>query len=344
MLKDLAMTDVVGRILAGDPGRIRAAADAFQAQAVDHTALCDGDPGYSPRRTTLGGRVSVTGRGTFARRAMRTLTFAPGAAPGWWIRRTDQDEQLPIGVSPRNIWTSQRNIVLRSGSPHNYLRMVEHIVALRLGLGVDDILVDTDAGDPPLFDRSSMDLIEAFDRAGVVELDAPAPYVTVKEPVTIGGARGDFVTILPAAKGDRRLRLDCAIDFASVIGRQRIRFDLTPAAFRYGAQARTNATRSQMLYCHTLGLLFADTRNLGYTNDNILIHGRKRYVNKPLLIQPDGRSLEAVWHRATLDLLAALALIDRGRLAGTVVSYRAGHTLDCRLVTRLYLNDLLETC
>ena len=51
---------------------------------------------------------------------------------------------------------------------------------------------------------------------------------------------------------------------------------------------------------------------------------------------------EPVWHRATLDLLAALALIDTGRFVGTVASYRAGHTLDCRLVTLLYRHGLLE--
>ncbi len=334
----------VGRILAGDRQRLEAAVERFHAQAVDHVALCEGETGYAPRRTTIGRRESVSGPGTYTRRALRTLTFAPSACPGWWIKRTDLDEQLNIGVSPHNIWTSQRNIVLRSGSPHNYLRMVEHIVALRFGLGIDDLVIETGSGDPPLFDRGSLDLVEAIERAGVVERDEPARYVTVKEPVTISGERGDFITILPAEKGVRRLRLDCAIDFASVIGKQRLVYDLTPATFRIGAFARTNASQAQQLYCHTIGLLFADTRNLGYTDKNILIHGKKRYLNEPHLVQPDGRSLEPVWHRATLDLLAALALIDCGRLAGTVVSYRAGHTLDCRLITLLYMHDLLEVC
>jgi UDP-3-O-acyl-N-acetylglucosamine deacetylase len=81
-------------------------------------------------------------------------------------------------------------------------------------------------------------------------------------------------------------------------------------------------------------------RNLGYTRQNILIHGRRRYVNEPRLLH-EGRSLEAVWHRATLDLLAAIALIDSGRFVGTAVSYRAGHLLDTRLITLLYLRDLL---
>ena len=331
----------VGRILAGDEVTLRAACERMQAQAVDQTDLCEGATGYSARRTTLGAERSVTGTGTFYRRAQRTLVFKPSVQPGWWIERTDQREQLGIGVSARNIWTSQRNIVLRSGSPHNYLRMVEHIVALRLGMGVDDLVVATDAGDPPLFDRGSLDLVEAIDAAGIVERDEPATYVSVREPVTIGGDRGDFITLLPAAPGVRRLRLDCAVDFPSAIGKQRILFDLTPRTFRHGAEARTNASLAQMITCRTVGVLFADMRNMGYNSDNILIHGRNSYFNSPKLMY-NGRSLEPVWHRATLDLLAALALIDAGRFVGTAISYRAGHTLDCRLATLLYRHGLLE--
>ena len=333
----------IGRILAGNEAVIRTARERMLAQAIDLTDLCVGDTGYSARRTTLGGMKSVTGPGTFYRRAQRTLVFKPAAQPGWWIERTDQKEQLGVAVSARNIWTSQRNIVLRSGSPHNYLRMVEHIVALRLGMGVDDVAVETDAGDPPLFDRGSLDLVEAIESAGIVERDEPATFVTVREPVTIGGDRGDFVTLLPAAPGDRRLRLDCAVDFPSAIGKQRIVFDLTPRTFRHGAEARTNASLAQLTLGRTVGILFADTRNMGYNMRNILIHSRHSYFNQPKLMH-NGKSLEPVWHRATLDLLAALALIDAGRFVGTVVSYRAGHTLDCRLVTLLHRHGLLEVC
>ena len=331
----------LGRILAGREASIRADQERMLSQTIDQTDLCAGDTGYSARRTTLRGSKAVSGPGTFYRRAQRTLVFGPSAQPGWWIDRTDQKEQISVAVSARNIWTSQRNIVLRSGSPHNYLRMVEHIVALRLGLGLDDVSVGTDAGDPPLFDRGSLDLVEAIESAGIVERDEPATFVTVREPVTIGGDRGDFVTLLPAAPGQRHLRLDCAVDFASIIGKQRILFDLTPRTFRRGAEARTNASLAQMIACKTVGVFFADMRNLGYNRHNILIHGRRSYFNDPKLMH-NGKALEPVWHRATLDLLAALALIDVGRFVGTAISYRAGHTLDCRLVTLLYRRGLLE--
>jgi hypothetical protein len=42
-----------------------------------------------------------------------------------------------------------------------------------------------------------------------------------------------------------------------------------------------------------------------------------------------------------LDLLAAVALIDAGRFAGTIVSYKVGHALDVQLIKELYNGDLL---
>ncbi len=330
----------LGRIVLGDAQAVRQANELFHAQKVDAFELCDGETGFSDKRTTLAGERSVTGPGTFYRRAKRTLTFGPSEDYGWWVDRTDLPEQLRTHVTIRNVWTSARNIVLRSGNPHNYLRMVEHVIALRLGMGVDDVVIGTNAGDPPLFERSSMDLVEAVDQCGVVELDEPARYVTVREPVTFGGARGDFLSFLPPESGEKKLRLDVAIDFDSIIGKQRIVFDLTPKTFRQGAFARTNASYAQMMTARTVGFLFADMRNLGYTPDNILIHGRDKFYGEPRLVC-GGKALEPVWHRAALDLLAALALIDAGRFVGRVVSYRAGHTLDVRAVASLYLNRLL---
>ena len=331
----------IGRILVGNAEDIERAYDNFLLIPVDETRLHTGDYPYSLRQTTLKGEGSATGPGTFFGRAQRTLTLKGSRDEGWWIRRTDLSEQFPIPVSVRSVWTTLRNIVLRSGSAHNYLRMVEHIVAMRIGLGLDNVVVETASGDPPLFDRGNLDIVEAIDAAQIVETDAPARFITVREPVTFSGGRGDFLTFLPARPGDRMLHVDCAVDFNTAIGQQRIQFDVTPDAFRHGAQARTNAPYSMYLYCRTIGKLFADTRYLGYTTKNILIHGKKKYFNEPKM-EHNGKCLEAVWHRATLDLLAAVALLDTGRLCGTIVSYRAGHTQDVRMCTLLYLKEMID--
>jgi UDP-3-O-acyl-N-acetylglucosamine deacetylase len=331
----------IGKTVFGNAARIAAAYERFSKQEIDEVRLApDRSSPFPERRRTISKEVSVAGIGTFRGSEKQTLTFAPCSRPGWWIRRMDLPEQLDTFVDISNLWTSAQNLVLRSGSPHNYLRMVEHIVALKAGLGIDDVLLKVNSGDPPLFDQSSLPLVEAMDEAGVVETDAPADFVTVREPVAFGGGRGDFLLFLPAERGERNLRVDCAISWDTVIGRQRVVFDVTADTFRYASFARTNATHRQYVLAKTVGKLFAATRNWGYNDRNILIHGPKRFYTEPRF-EHDGKFLEPVWHRATLDLMAALALTGADRFAGTVVSYRAGHTLDCDAVRALYRNDLL---
>ena len=166
--------------------------------------------------------------------------------------------------------------------------------------------------------------------------------MTVKEPLAFSGPRGDFLMFLPPENGRKVLRLDVAIDWRTIIGKQRIVFDVTPETFRYASYARTNATHRQYQLAWLFGWMFADTRHLGYNTNNILIHGRKRWYGEPRFpLEGTEKFLEPVWHRATLDLLAALSLFGPDRFVGTVVSFRAGHTQDCDAVRALYRQDLL---
>ena len=331
----------IGKIVFGSAASIEAAYQRFRVQPIDERRLAETRACPFPfRRQTLAAEVQEAGVGTFCGSERQTLTFAPSAKPGWWIRRMDLPEQLDTKVDIANLWTSAQNLVLRSGSPHNYLRMVEHIIALKCGLGLDNVLLKVNSGDPPLFDQSSLPLVEAMERAQIVETKEDATFVTVKEPVAFGGKRGDFLLFLPAENGERNLRIDCAISWDTVIGRQRILFDVTPETFRYASLARTNATRKQYILAKTVGKLFASTRNWGYNERNILIHGRRKFYTEPRF-PVGGKFLEPVWHRATLDLMAAIALTGEHRFVGTVVSYRAGHTLDCDAIRALYRNDLL---
>lgn len=328
-----------GRILSGSAEALKASLDAWASQDVD---MCFAAPdGWQPAlfETSIDRPVSVTGPGTYRKGHDSTLHFMP-ADYGWAFERTDLPEQLPIRVSPENVWTSSRSIVLRSGSQSNYMRMTEHIIALRLGLGIDNLLVRTASGDPPLFDVGSMPIVEALQEAGIIEdCSKPLRYYTVAEPIILPGPNGSFLKFEPAQPGDRKFYFDVAIDFPTAIGRQRIQFELCRESFIHGAHARTNCPLKEVVFARTIGKLFADIRNLGYTDRNILIAGRKSYYNTPELVH-DGKSLEAVWHRACLDLIAALSLFRNGRLAGKVISYKAGHNLDCRMMALIEKNGL----
>lgn len=335
--------DPFGLIVGGDPQTLQKSVSEFSAIPVDWDLMGDPPLDLPQRQTTLAGPVTVQGPGTFLGKATRTLTFEPTSLEGWWFDRTDLPDTLPVRVSIRNVWTTGQvvsNIVLRSGMPQNYIRLVEHIIALRMHAGVHNLMIRTESGDPPLLTRYGLELLEALDAAGTREIDRPVSYLTVKERVSLAGPRGEFLTLSPFRGNRPVLNLDCAVHFRTAIGRQRIRYPVNDKNFRYGSEARTNSTLTKMLYCKTIGKIFADVRNLGYNRDNVLIAGRFGYFNKPKLIH-EGKSLEAVWHRSTLDLLAALALIEEGIFVGDVTSYKAGHRLDVDMVRHLYRHDLL---
>ena len=285
---------------------------------------------------TLASPFEVSGPSTYHRGNTASLHFQPAEEGGWAFERTDLSGGTPrIPVRPENVTDLNRNIRLSAGTPENFMRMSEHIIALRLGLGIDHAVIGTPNGDPPLFDVGSRPLVEAVRKAGLREIPGhPVVYATTSEPVFIIGPHGSFLLFEPAEAGCRKLTLDVALDFPTAIGRQRIRFDLTPETFAYGADARTNCSRKEMFLMRTIGRLIPSIRGFGYTWKNILVAGKERYANEPALLH-NGKSLEAVWHRACLDLLAALALCPVGRPAGRITSYKAGHALDCRFMSLL---------
>ena len=335
-----------GISLTGSPEDALTLWNVLQAMPVDEDCASQDPEPIRTRRTTIARAVKVQGPGTFFGKETRTIELLPTEREGWWFDRADHPDWLRIQVAIHNVWTTGQvvsNIVLRSGQPHNYVRLVEHIIALRMGMGIDDLVIKIDSGDPPLFDVGSMPLVEALASAGKVESAYPLDYVTVKEPVAFATPEGKLLYFEPADPANPRLELDCGISFPNVIGEQRIKLVVNHDTFRRGAHARTNTTAQKKLYCQTVGKLFADVRNLGYTDKNVLIAGTKKYHNTPEpSLQVNGKSLEVVWHRAILDLLAAVALIDRGSFLGKISSFKAGHAMDVQAIKALYRNDLLE--
>lgn len=333
----------LGKILDGSRELLEKSYQQFCRLPVDQNCTEEDPAPIRANQQTIKDSVEVSAPGTFSKKSIRTLRLEPCLREGWWLERDDIKDSLPIRVSSRNVWTTGdivSNIVLRSGNSSNYVRLVEHIIALKMGMDIDNLIIKLESGDPPLFNQGSLDLVEAIQSAGKVSLEQPVKYVTVKETVSIVDAAGGFLTISPCPEGKKELRIDCAREFKNAIGKQRIQFVLNEKNFLHGSTARTNTTVQKKLFCQTIGRIFADVRNLGYNDKNVLIAGKKRYVNQPTHMH-NGKSLEAAWHRAILDLLAALALIEEGRFVGNIIDYKGGHFLDVEMVKLLYAQDLL---
>ena len=338
----------LGNILKGDSQQIQKDFDDFSKIKFDIDIFDSVDNIFEATgKYTIAESVEVIGKGTFDGKKNRGLKLCPTDKEGWWFKRTDLSDVELIRVDYRNAWTTNyggvNNIVL--GSPdnqNNFIRLTEHIIALKTSLGIDNLIIETDSFDPPLFERGSLDIIEALKKAGRKASPAKKKYYRTKEKTIIGWpGRGFLMLEPPLDKKSKVLVLDCAINYsANVMGIQRIKFPVTPELFARGAVARTNSSLKHAVLCKTIGKLFPTTRKLGYNLKNVLITGKNRYYNKPRLME-NGKVLEPIWHRAVLDLLAAVALIPDGQLIGKLTSYKAGHTQDVEFIKELYKNNML---
>jgi UDP-3-O-acyl-N-acetylglucosamine deacetylase len=298
-------------------------------------------------KSTIAKSVEVIGKGTFNYKKDRKLKLCPSDKDGWYFKRTDISNSQLIKVDYQHAWTTNyggvNNIVLGSSDHEsNFIRLTEHIIALKTAVGIDNLIIETDSYDPPLFERGSLNIIEALNSVGKKNVAGKRKYYKVKEKAVIGyGDRGFLILEPPEDETSKSLILDCAINYTdNIMGVQRITFPVTEELFTKGAVARTNSSLKHALICKTIGKLFSSTRKLGYNVSNVLITGKNRYYNKPRLVENE-KVLEPIWHRAVLDLLAAVALIPDGLLAGKLTSYKAGHTQDVDFIKELYKKNML---
>ena len=201
---------------------------------------------------------------------------------------------------------------------------VEHLLAALRGLAVDNCYVEIEGKEVPIMDGSSAVFVDAIDEVGLRHLDAPRKYIKILKPVRVDD--GDcWAELLPHSS----FHLDIEIDFdSSVIGRQRMAFEMTPGVFRNElSRARTFGFMSDVEQLWKAGLA------LGASLENSVAIGDDKIIN------PEGLrySQEFVRHKmldAVGDLsLAGLPLLCRYR------SVRGGHRLNAHALQALFQDE-----
>ena len=134
------------------------------------------------KQCTLKNKVSISGAGLHTRQC-GTLTFNPAPVnSGIRFRRIDLDNQPIIEADADNVIDTARGTTLGKGGVKIYT--VEHVLAALRGMGVDNVLIDIDVEETPIMDGSSKYFVEAIQKAGILELDAPRNYLVIKEPIS----------------------------------------------------------------------------------------------------------------------------------------------------------------
>ncbi|OGH59569.1 MAG: hypothetical protein A3G34_04020 [Candidatus Lindowbacteria bacterium RIFCSPLOWO2_12_FULL_62_27] len=233
------------------------------------------------------------------------------------FRRVDLMEAVEIPARVDLVVRANRGTSLAVGDVH--VHTIEHLMAVFLGLGIDNCTVELDAEELPLLDGSSKMYVEAVQSVGLVRQSAPARELRIREPIHLTDNERTLIA-LPASD----FNVCETVSFPDpAVGTQYAAFRLTPEEFSAQiAPARTFGFVSEADELMKQGMI------KGASLENAVVYENGKLLSGPLRF-PD----EPVRHKI-LDLVGDLALMGR-RLKGRIVAIKSGHGFNIRFVQML---------
>jgi UDP-3-O-[3-hydroxymyristoyl] N-acetylglucosamine deacetylase/3-hydroxyacyl-[acyl-carrier-protein] dehydratase len=270
---------------------------------------------------TIKGERKITGRGLFGGKETKVVFRPAPADAGVVFVRTDVPEAVRIAAVAPNLAERSRRTTIKKGSVS--IETIEHCLAAINGLEIDNVIVEVNGSELPAPDCSSNEYFKALKRAGVVEQQVSRKEFVITKPVSI--TAGDAsIYALPYADDGLNITYDLDYGGHTGIGRQIFSCRLTPESFGKNlAPARTFLLETEAKQFQARGMgTHVGPRDLLVINSDGPIKNAYRF--------PD----ECVRHKI-VDLIGDLALVGRA-VRGRIVAYKSGHSLNRRLVRKLY--------
>jgi UDP-3-O-[3-hydroxymyristoyl] N-acetylglucosamine deacetylase/3-hydroxyacyl-[acyl-carrier-protein] dehydratase len=271
----------------------------------------------SGTRRTIARRAEVSGVGLHLGKPCR-LAFVPAASgAGIGFVRSDRPGSARMAADAAHAVLSERRTQIGAGD--EAIDTVEHVLAAVAGLGIDDVTVELDAGEPPIADGSAAPFVAALEAAGIVEQAGTVEVLTLRHTVKFVDGESRY-----EAHPADALSVEVTIAFPHpLIGTQSGRFAVTPATFAAElAPARTFGFVHEVVALRARGLIQgASVENAVVLDDTQVVSGPLRW--------PD----EFLRHKA-LDVVGDLALAGR-RVQARIVAHRPSHKGTVQLVRAL---------
>jgi len=270
---------------------------------------------------TIKTETSLSGKGLFSCEEVKVI-FRPAAVDsGVVFVRTDVDEPTRIPAVAENIAERTRRTTLKNGSVS--VETVEHCLAAVNALDIDNLLIEIDGPELPAPDCSSKVFYKVLKNAGIEEQQKKRKEFVIVEPVSI---RESDASIYALPDTDDWLNITYDLDYGvhNGIGKQVFSCRLSAENFEEDlAPARTFLLEDEAKQFQARGMgTHLGPGDLLVINSEGPIENSYRYED------------ECVRHKV-VDLIGDLALLGRG-LCGRVVAYKSGHSLNQKLVRKLY--------
>ena len=269
------------------------------------------------QQRTIAREVSRSGIGVHT--GNRTsITYRP-APSGYGVRLQGKDfpGEAPIEPVIENVVDIVRGTTL--GKNGQKIHTVEHVLAVLMGLGIDNLIVEVAGNEPPVGDGSALPFVQMIQSAGIKLQDAPKEVFKPRDPIYVSENGVDLV-VLPADE----LSISFTIAYSEPgIDTQFLSLPITDETFiREIAPSRTFCPYHEVEDLMVSGLI------RGGSLDNAVV------VNGDVILSKEGLRFEKEFVRhKILDLLGDLFLLGQP-LRAHVVAIKSGHASNIKL-TRL---------
>ena len=247
-----------------------------------------------------------------------SLTIKPAKAnTGYIFRRVDlygQPEILPLSS---NVTDLIRSTTISNGNAK--VHTIEHVLSALAGSGVDNVVIDLDASEPPIMDGSARPFANLILEAEPVEQDAEREFFRLPYPVSVTDGNRSMIA-LP----NNGLRITCTSTDERASHVQHLSIELDPETYL----AELAPARTFTLYEDIEELLKLGKIRGGSLDSAIVIKGDKILSKEPLRFED-----EFVRHKI-LDIVGDLALLGKP-LHAHIIAVRPGHSLNAELTTKL---------
>lgn len=270
---------------------------------------------------TLKKSIDVDGIGLHSGKLVRMRLVPAGADHGIVFKRVDMEEGKNLIPAQYDRVTDTRLCTLIENEYGAKVGTIEHLMAALRGCGIDNILVEIDAGEVPVMDGSSRAFVEAIDSVGTAVQSKPRRAIKILKSITVRD--GDkVVTLSPSDIPVFSGRIEFAHD---AIGAQEYSLKLVNGNFRHDvADCRTFGFVKEAEALRAAGL------GLGGSLETAII------IDDDGVMNPEGLrcSDEFIRHKI-LDAVGDLYLAG-GPILGAYDGYKAGHAMNNAVLHALF--------
>ena len=274
-------------------------------------------------QSTVANRISLSGIGIHTGKTVNINILPSQPNSGIIFKRVDLKKNNIVIPNFENV--SEATLCTTISNQYGVkISTIEHLMAAFLGLGVDNAVVELDAQEVPILDRSAKDFVKILKKTGLIYSDVPIKIIKINNSVEIEEGN-KFISI---EKSNTTLEIDFEINYENkIIKNQKNKINVFEDNLDEIFTSRTFCLYEDIEKLNKLGL------GKGGSLSNAIVVKNDKILNSQGLRNQN----EFVNHKI-LDCMGDLYLVGF-RLIGSLKCKSGGHSLTNKLLRKVFSDN-----